>query len=86
MANIIFNIKLTSAGNCSGPVDLYSDVDNYVTAFESGVSITQLTSALGYNTSNVPAGTIIIRCSVDLWSASNAHLYHDGFQRTEQGG
>ena len=73
--NIIFNIKLTSAGNCSGPVDLYSNVDNYGTAFETGVSITQLTSTLGYNTSNVPAGTIIIR----IQNANTNHACNDNY-------
>ena len=55
------NIKLTSAGNCAGPCDLYSDADNYAVPFETGISITVLTSTLGYSTFNVPPGATIIR-------------------------
>jgi hypothetical protein len=59
-------IQLTSAGACSGPVDLYSDADNYVNAFASNISITVLTSALGYNTSAAPIGTTTIRIQNSL--------------------
>jgi hypothetical protein len=56
-------IKLESAGSCSGPVDLYSNANLYTTPFATNVSITILTSALGYNisTSLVPSGTTIVR-------------------------
>jgi hypothetical protein len=56
-------IKLESAGSCSGPVDLYSNADLYTTPFATNVSITILTSALGYNisTSSVPSGTTTVR-------------------------
>ena len=56
-------IKLESAGTCSGPVNLYSNADFYTTPFATNVSITVLTSELGFNisTSQVPAGTTIVR-------------------------
>ena len=56
----IVNIRLTSAGNCSGPCDLYSDADGFAVPFETGVSITVLTGTLGYNTTNVPPGATVI--------------------------
>ena len=65
------NIKLTSAGVCPGPCDLYSDADNYAVAFETGISITVLTSALGYTTLNVPAGSTIIRIQNNNADCSN---------------
>ena len=64
-------LKLTSAGVCSGPCDLYSDADNYAVAFETGISITVLTSALGYTTLNVPAGSTIIRIQNNNADCSN---------------
>ena len=56
-------IKLESAGACSGPVDLYSNADLYTTPFATNISVTILTSTLGFNisTSLVPAGTTIVR-------------------------
>lgn len=56
-------IKLESAGACSGPVDLYSNADLYTTPFATNISVTVLTSTLGYNinTSLVPSGTTIVR-------------------------
>ena len=58
---ITVNIKLTSAGACAGPVDLYSNQDNYTTAFATNISATILTSIVGYNTSTIPAGATTIR-------------------------
>jgi hypothetical protein len=52
-------ITLTTAGTGTGPFDLYSDVDGYVTPFETGVDKTSLVS--GYTTSLVYNGTTIIR-------------------------
>tara|TARA_R110000868_G_scaffold14426_1_gene67120 strand:- start:41411 stop:41689 length:279 start_codon:yes stop_codon:yes gene_type:complete len=52
-------ITLTSAGIDSGPFDLYSSVDGYVSAFESGVSKASLLA--GYASSLVPDFTISIR-------------------------
>ena len=58
---ITVNIKLTSVGSCVSVVDLYSNQDNYTTAFATGISATILTSIVGYNTSNIPSGATIIR-------------------------
>lgn len=52
-------IILTTAGSDLGPFDLYSDVDGYTTAFESGISKTTLEA--GYTSNLVPTGTTIIR-------------------------
>lgn len=52
-------LTLTTAGADTGPFNLFSDVDAYNTAFETGV----LKSALvaGYLTSLAPIGTTIVR-------------------------
>jgi hypothetical protein len=52
-------ITLTTAGLDSGPFDLYSDLDGYVSAFESGVSKASLVA--GYASSLVPDYTNTIR-------------------------
>ncbi len=52
-------ITLTTAGTDTGPFDLYSDVDGYVSAFVTGVSKSALVS--GYSTSLAPVGTTIVR-------------------------
>jgi len=52
-------ITLTTAGTDSGPFDLYSDLDGYISAFESGVDKTLLLA--GYPSSLVPDYTTIIR-------------------------
>lgn len=52
-------ITLTTAGTGTGPFDLYSDVDGYVTPFETGVAKSSLVS--GYTSSLVTNGTTIIR-------------------------
>lgn len=52
-------ITLTTAGTGTGPFDLYSNVDGYVTPFETGVAKSALVS--GYTTSLVTNGTTIIR-------------------------
>ena len=52
-------ITLTTAGTDSGPFDLYSDLDGYLSAFESGVSKASLLA--GYPSSLVPDYTTIIR-------------------------
>jgi hypothetical protein len=52
-------ITLFTAGADSGPFNLYSDVDGYVTAFESGVSKASLTA--GYSSALVPNFTTVIR-------------------------
>lgn len=52
-------ITLTIAGADSGPFDLYSDLDGYVSAFETGVSKAALLA--GYTSNLVPDGTTMIR-------------------------
>lgn len=52
-------ITLTTAGADTGPFNLYSDVDGFVSAFETGVS--KLALLAGYTTSLVPNGTTTIR-------------------------
>lgn len=52
-------ITLTIAGTDSGPFDLYSNVDGYVSAFETGVSKAALLA--GYSSALVPNGTTTIR-------------------------
>lgn len=52
-------ITLTTAGADTGPFNLYSDVDGYVTPFETGVSKSSLTS--GYVSSSVPNAATVIR-------------------------
>jgi hypothetical protein len=52
-------LTLTLAGAESGPFNLYSNIDGYITAFESGVS--QAALLAGYSSSLVPDYTTIIR-------------------------
>ena len=52
-------ITLTIAGTDSGPFDLYSNLDGYLSAFESGVDKTLLLA--GYPSSLVPDFTTTIR-------------------------
>lgn len=52
-------ITLTTAGADTGPFDLYSNVDGYVSAFETGVSKAALQA--GYSSAVVPNGTTTIR-------------------------
>lgn len=52
-------ITLTTAGADTGPFNLYSDVDGYVTPFETGVSKTALVA--GYVSTLVPDAATIIR-------------------------
>lgn len=52
-------LTLTTAGVDSGPFDLYSNLDGYVSAFETGVSRTSLLA--GYSTALVPDYTTIVR-------------------------
>ena len=52
-------ITLTVAGTDTGPFDLYSDVDGYSSAFETGVSKAALLA--GYSSALVPIGTTVIR-------------------------
>ena len=52
-------ITLTIAGINTGPFNLYSDVDGYVSAFEEGVLKSSLEA--GYTSYTVPDGTSIVR-------------------------
>lgn len=52
-------ITLTVAGSATGPFNLYSNVDGYTVAFESGVSKAALLA--GYTSTLVPPGTAVIR-------------------------
>ena len=52
-------ITLTIAGTDSGPFDLYSDINGYTSAFESGVSRASLLA--GYSSALVPNFTTIVR-------------------------
>lgn len=52
-------ITLTTAGADTGPFDLYSNVDGYISAFETGISQVDLIS--GYVSNVVPNGTTNIR-------------------------
>jgi len=52
-------ITLTTAGTDTGPFNLYSNVDGYVSAFETGVSKAALVA--GYSSALVPNGTATIR-------------------------
>lgn len=52
-------ITFTTIGTDAGPFNLYSDVDGYSSAFEVGVTRTQLLT--GFSSSSVLPGTTIIR-------------------------
>jgi hypothetical protein len=52
-------ITLSAAGVDTGPFSLFSDIDGYTSAFETGVSRTALLA--GYTTSLAPVGTTIVR-------------------------
>ena len=52
-------ITLTTAGVDSGPFDLYSNIDGFVSAFETGIDTTALLA--GYSSSLVPDYTTIVR-------------------------
>ena len=52
-------LTLTTAGTDTGPFSLFSNVDGYVTAFETGVSKAALLA--GYLTTVAPVGTTTVR-------------------------
>lgn len=56
-------VTLTTAGTDTGPFNLYSDVDGFISAFETGVSKASLLA--GYVTSSAPDGTTIVRVMSD---------------------
>jgi hypothetical protein len=56
-------ITLTVAGADSGPFNLYSNTDGFVSAFETGVSKSALLA--GYSSALVPDYTTIVRVKSD---------------------
>lgn len=62
-------ITLTLAGTDTGPFNLYSDVDGYTSAFETGVSKASLLA--GYTTSLVPNLTSTVRVMSDNQTCNN---------------
>ena len=64
-------ITLTTAGADTGPFNLYSNVDNYTTAFETNISKGILMA--GYTSTIVPPGTTAIR----VWSMGICANYVD---------
>jgi hypothetical protein len=64
-------ITLTTAGASTGPFDLYSNLDNYTTAFATGVSRASLVA--GYSSTVVPDNTTTIRVK----STGNCSNYVD---------
>jgi len=64
-------ITLTTAGADTGPFNLYSNVDNYTTAFETNISKGILVA--GYTSTIVPPGTTAIR----VWSGGICTNYVD---------
>lgn len=52
-------ITISNAGTDVGPFNLYSNVDGYVSAFETNISLATLEA--GFFTDNVPDGTLEIR-------------------------
>jgi hypothetical protein len=60
---MIVTIKLTTAGSETGPFNLYSDADGFVTVFETNVSKSKLLA--GYTTNLAPNNTKVVRvCSI----------------------
>jgi len=57
--NMTVLITLTTAGTDSGPFDLYSNLDGYTSAFETGVSKASLLA--GYSSALVPDYTTTVR-------------------------
>lgn len=56
-------ITLTAAGSDTGPFDLYSNADGYVTPFENNIA--KATLEAGYTSVVVPDGATIIRVQSD---------------------
>ena len=52
-------ITLTTAGADTGPYNLYSDVDGYLTPFETGITRSALLA--GYTSTVVPLSTVTVR-------------------------
>jgi hypothetical protein len=66
-------ITLTTAGADTGPFNLYTDIDGFVTPFETGVGKAALEA--GYLSSLIPDGTSIVRVkSVSLFCTNYINL------------
>ena len=65
-------VTLTTAGDNTGPFNLYSNIDGFVSPFATNVSKAELLA--GYPCANVPDGTIIIRVKS---SNSKCNNYED---------
>lgn len=73
-------ITLTTAGTDSGPFDLYSNLDGYTAAFETGVS--KATLLAGYASSLVPDYTNTIRIKSNNELCTNYVSVHVGTTTT----
>lgn len=62
-------ITLTAAGTDTGPFDLYSNADGYISAFATSVS--KATLLAGYTSTVVPNGTTIIRVKSNSPACTN---------------
>jgi hypothetical protein len=51
-------LSILTAGEDTGPFDIYSNVDGFISAFEANVPKASLLS--GYPSANIPNGTLII--------------------------
>ena len=58
LITLLVLLTLTTAGSDTGPFDLYSDLDGFITPFETGVD--KATLEAGYSTT-VPDGASIVR-------------------------
>ena len=66
-------LKLTVAGNNTGPFELYSDVDGFHNPFETGVLKDDLVS--GYLTATIPDYTTIVRVENDTTVSICSNFY-----------
>lgn len=69
-------ITLTTAGVDSGPFNLYSNVDSYVTAFQTNVAKSLLVA--GYTSTVVPASTTTVRVKSTGVCTNYVDLYITG--------
>lgn len=69
-------ITLTTAGADTGPFNLYSNTDSYVTAFQSGIAKSLLVA--GYTSTVVPAGTNTVRVKSTGTCTNYVDLYVSG--------
>jgi len=73
-------ITLTTAGTDTGPFNLYSNTDSYVTAFQTGIAKSLLVA--GYTSTVVPAGTNTIRVKSTGTCTNFVDLYVAGTPTT----